>query len=197
MRAVIVSYGMLSMACADPEVPKPPAPGAAVVLDMGRALGVAWSPLWCRPSGWGGESCVRWLTENSEARFRWDHWRQPFEVGISWSRVSPVRAFDLRDSLRRALEQRGGRWVREKPWPADTVDRVHTVLHKWCLDGAVAWVMHAYQEGNPHESVDLLLAAAADEDCSPGAFAQQRRPNPRMQPTVRKGRDVPLGHSAP
>jgi hypothetical protein len=108
-------------------------------------------------------------------------------VGINWNRLTPVQAFDLRDSLRRALEQRGARWIRQEPWPTDTVDRVHTIIHKWCLKGAKALVVSGYQERNPYEFVDLLIVAAADEDCSPDAFEQQRRPNPRMQPTGRRG----------
>ena len=148
-----------------------PTPGANLVLEYGRAAGLAWSPLWCR--SWSSvrpEVCLRMLPDSSEVGFQWNMKGRPHQFTHSWDRLSPVRAFDLRDSIRRDLMRRGARWIAEHPRPVDWEHRVHGRQAKWCMDSAAVYLSHSWQEGQPFEFVDFLVGSGPDPDCSSEAF---------------------------
>jgi hypothetical protein len=168
------------LACnASPEV-EWPTPGAEIVLDYGRVAGLAWSPLWCRSqSGVQRETCNRMLPDSSQIGFQRGITGRPHQFSHDWNVILPVRAFDLRDSIRRDLRHRGARWVEEHPWPADPEHRTHRRLAKWCLDSAVVYLGHSWQDGRPFEFVNFLLASGPDRDCSREAFEALPRPQPR------------------
>jgi hypothetical protein len=132
------------------------------------------------------EVCHRLLPDSSQIGFQWSVSGNPHQFSHSWNRISPVRAFDLRDSIRRDLERRGARWIEEHARPADPEHRMHGRDAKWCLDSAVVHVNHSWQEGQPFEFVHFLLAAVPDPDCSAARFRLRPRPNKRMQPTARQ-----------
>jgi hypothetical protein len=155
-------------------------PGAETVLEYGRASGLAWSPLWCRFATIGHrEICHRLLADGSQIGFQRGVTGRPHQFSHGWSRMSPVRAFDLRDSIRRDLEQRGARWIGEHPGPADPKHRVTERNFKWCLDSAVVHLSHSRQEGQAFESVNFLVGAVPDPDCSADAFRAVRRQHGR------------------
>lgn len=130
----------LTLAChASPERAGP-TPGAELVLDYGRTAGLAWSPLWCRTwSSVRPETCRRMLPDSSQVGFQWRMTGRPHEFTHNWNRVSPLRAFELRDSIRRDLTS-WFRWITEHPGPADPEHRMHGWLTKWCLDSAVVFL---------------------------------------------------------
>jgi hypothetical protein len=164
--------------------PYAPAPGFALVLELGNSYGVAWSPLWCRAPVGGIQSCARLFPDSSQAVLQWDVWHRPFQFTRGWNGILPIRAFDLRDSLRRDLVRRGARRVDSTPQlPYDSVRRTHMDETKWCLDSAVVLVAHSWQEGSSFESVNLLVGAIPDRDCSTEVFGAYR-PRQRMRPTV-------------
>jgi hypothetical protein len=179
---------LLSLACnASPEV-EWPTPGAEIVLDYGRVAGLAWSPLWCRsrPSA-RPEICHRMLSDSSQIGFQWGSTGRPHQFSHDWGPLSPVRAFDLRDSIRRDLKRRGARWIEEHPGPVHPEHRTNRREAKYCLDSAVVYLGHGWQDGQSFEFVNFLVASVPDRDCSMEALAALPRPNPRMQPTGRTG----------
>jgi len=189
---------LLCLACNTSPEATWPTPGAEIVLDYGRVAGLAWSPIWCRSrSSVRPEVCHRMLPDSSQIGFQWGFTGRPHQFSHDWNRVSPMRAFDLRDSIRRDLRRRGARWIEEHPWPADPEHRTHGRQAKWCLDSAVVYLGHSWQDEQPFEFVNFLVGSVPDRDCSRAAFAALPRPNPRMQPTGRRGRETPLRRSAP
>ncbi len=184
-----VSFALLlCLACRSSPEARWTTPGADVVLAYGRTTGLAWSPLWCRStSSVRPETCLRMLPDSSEIGFQWGMTGRPHQFSRGWSRIPPVRAFDLRDSLRRDLERRGARWIEERPRRADPEHHIYGRDAKWCLDSAVVHLSHSWQEGKPLEFVHFLMAAVPDPDCSADAFRALPRPNPRVQPTGRTG----------
>jgi hypothetical protein len=187
IRGHVEWMSVLCLACS-PSPEDWPTPGAETVLEYGRSAGLAWSPLWCRArSGVRPEICYRMLPDSSDIGFQWGSTGRPHQFTHGWDRLSPVRAFDLRDSIRQDLELRGARWIRERAWPVDTKDRLHRRETKWCLDSAVVHVSHSWQEGRPFDFVDFLVGSVPDPGCSTESFRALPRPNPRMQPTGRRG----------
>jgi len=190
MNGLLGASILLCVGCSGSSGPYAPAPGFELVLELGNSMGVAWSPLWCRDWVDGRRSCLRLLPDSSQASLQWDEWHRPYQFTLGWNLISPIRAFDLRDSLRQALESRGARRIdRALRFPEDTsrgVHRVHTTGTKWCLNSAVVWVASVWQEGNPFESVNLLVAAVPDPDCSAEVLEALRRPNPPTQPKIIK-----------
>ena len=189
--------GLMSLLClacnASPEV-EWPTPGAEIVLDYGRVAGLAWSPLWCHSrSRVRPEVCHRMLPDSSQIGFQWGSIGRPHQFSHDWSRISPVRAFDLRDSIRRDLRRRGGRWIEEHPRSVDPELRTYRREAKWCLEGAVVYLGHGWQDGQPFEFVNFLVASVPDWDCSRETFAALPRPNPRMQPTGQVGASLRSG----
>jgi hypothetical protein len=94
--------------------------------------------------------------------------------GTSLESGLPIRAMDLRDSLRQLMATNGVRQVDGARFPRDTAYGVHTTAVKWCLDSAVVWLVSSWQRGRPFDWVNLLVAAVPDADCSPDAFQRQR-----------------------
>jgi hypothetical protein len=188
MRCRLGLLSLLSLACkASPEV-EWPTPGAEIVLDYARVAGLAWSPLWCRSrSSVRPEVCHRMLQDSSQIGFQWGRIGRPHSFSHDWGLISPIRGFDLRDSIRRDLWRRGARWIEEHPGPVHPELRMHRREAKWCLDSAVVYLGHGWQDGQPLEFVNFLVASVPDRDCSREAFAALPRPNPRMQPTGRTG----------
>jgi hypothetical protein len=162
----------LVLFCAGCTSPGPyaPAPGTELVLELGNTFGVAWSPLWCRAPEARVQSCARLFPDSSQATMVWDAWRRPIQFTRGWNRISPIRAFDLRDSLRRDLGRRGARWIETRSGPGDEAHRFHRKETKWCLDSAVVFVVHSWQEGSSFEFVNLLVGAIPDRDCSADVF---------------------------
>jgi hypothetical protein len=157
--------------CTTTPGPYAAAPGSGLVLELGNSYGVAWSPLWCRPPVGGIQSCARLFSDSSQATLQWDAWHRPFQFTRGWNGISPIRAFDLRDSLRRDLVRRGARRIDSTPqFPYDSARRMHRDQAKWCLDSAVVFVAHSWQEGSPFEFVNLLVGAIPDRDCSTDVF---------------------------
>jgi hypothetical protein len=170
---------LLCLACRDPRLPRFPTPGAETVLDFGAAAGLAWSPLWCSLSpGIEPKPCFRFLPDSSQIGFQWTASRRPLQFTHGWGPLSAVRAFDLQDSLRRDLAQRGIRWVGEREVRSDSIHHSHTTEAKGCLDGAVVLLIHAWQESWPWEFVNLFVGSPADPVCSPEAFRMMRRGGP-------------------
>jgi len=182
---------LLCLACdASPEAAWP-TPGAETVLDYGRANGLARSPLWCRSwSSMQPEICHRMLPDGSQIGFQRGMTGRAHQFSHGWNRISPVRAFDLRDSIRRDLERRGARRIGEHPMPAAPKSRIHGLQAKWCLDSAVVHLSHSWQEGQPFEFVYFLVGSVADPDCSAEAFRALPRPDPRMHPAGPRGGEL-------
>ena len=178
MQWQLIAFILLCAGCGTSPGPYAPAPGSELVLELGNSFGVAWSPLWCRAPVGGAQSCPRLLPDSSQASLQWDAWHRPYQFTRTWSRISAIRAFDLRDSLRRELVSRGARridWARQLP--SDSAHHLHTDATKWCLDSAVVWVVHTWQEGFSFESVNLAVGAVPDSDCSTDVFGAWRQPH--------------------
>jgi hypothetical protein len=146
--------------CASGASPPDQASGTQLVLEVGEEWGVAWSPLWCRAIVAGRQSCLRHMLDSSEIIFEWDRWRRPSSVARTWSRIAPIRAADLRDSLRQVLEHRGARRLADMAGPDAPEYRFHRTQMRWCLDGTLVTVARTWQEGNPLEGVGMLIGAA-------------------------------------
>ena len=175
MRRRFWLMALLYLACeASPEA-EWPTPGAEAVLEYGRATGLASSPLWCRSwSSLWPEICHRMLPDSSQVGFQRGMTGRPHQFSHGWNRMSPVRAFDLRDSIRRDLDRRGARWIGEHSVPADPKYHTHSLQAKWCLDSAVVYLSNTWQEGQPFEFVHVMVAAVPDPDCSTVAFRELR-----------------------
>ena len=172
---------LLCVGCTAPWRPGP-ARGSEWVLALGRELEIAYSPLWCRDEPARMRVCLHMLSDSQQVSFQWDPWHRPLQVTQNWGRVSPLHAMRVRDSLRHVFESHGGRQIEEPPFPKDTSHGLHQDVGKWCVNGAHAWVVSSWQEGQPFEWVSLLVGAGSDPDCWP-EFLSPQRPNQRMQPT--------------
>jgi hypothetical protein len=156
---------LLGIACTGGQGPSGPRPGSRVVLEFGAAWGIAWPPPWC-PVSDGRQTCLRFLPDSSEVVLYRDGWDRPYSVVRTWNGVSPIRAVDLRDSLRQALERRGARRLSDEAGPADPEYRMHHIHMRWCLDSAIVSVGRSWQEERRPETVHLLVGAIPTRECS-------------------------------
>lgn len=169
-----LAWLVLCVGCTAHAPPPAARPGTEWVLELGKELEIAYSPLWCREEPWPQRVCTR-LSDSEQVVFRWDDRQRPLEVKKFWNRVSPLYAIEVRDSLRQVLERRGGRRITGAPVPNHTSHGVHTSADKWCVEGAVVILLATWQEHQPFEWVVLSVLAWPDPDCSPELFRQHRR----------------------
>ena len=179
----LTAFFLLCAGCGSSPGPYAPAPGSELVFELANSFGVARSPLWCRAPVGGAQSCVRLLPDSSQAGLEWDAWHRPYQFTLTWNRIPAIRAFDLRDSLRRELVSRGARQIGGAPrLPNDSAHHLHTQGTKWCLDSAVVMLVSSWQEGSSFEFVNLGVGAVPDRDCSTDMFRALHRPHEDIRP---------------
>ena len=161
---------LLVIACSGDAERTGSAPGTQLVLQFAQAWGVAWPPAWCVPQDPMRRSCLRSLSDSSQAVLYWDHRRHPYSVTRTWSGLPPIRGVDLRDSLRQALERRGAQRLADAVGLDDPEHHVHHTEMRWCLDSASVSVVRSWQEGYRLEGVNLLVGAVSTSGCSEQAW---------------------------
>jgi hypothetical protein len=155
---------LLCLGCASEIRPMPGRPGSELVLELGQALEIAYSPLWCKDEVWLRD-CTH-LLDSGLVAFQWDRWQRPQQVTRQWGPISPLHAIEVRDSLRQMFERRGGSRF---GWPiaSDHISHGgHTRTEQWCIDGAVASLVTSWQDRRPVEWIGLLVSLGPERDCS-------------------------------
>lgn len=155
---------LLCLGCAAEPRLTPARPGSEYVLELGKELEIAYSPLWCRDGEWL-RVCTH-LSDSGMVGFHWDHWHRPLEVTRQWGPVSALHGVQVRDSLRQAFERRGARRFSWPIVPDHTSHGTRTSTMQWCVGGAVATVIRTWEDRRPVEWVGLLVSVGPERDCS-------------------------------
>jgi hypothetical protein len=82
-----------------------------------------------------------------------------------WREISPIRAIELRDSLRTMLERRGARRIDGATFLSDS-SALNLPGVKLCVDSAAVLVISSRLPGARFEALHFLAAANGDPDCS-------------------------------